>query len=108
MQKYIYFSILQNKSSFIFRKGMRVEFFFVSFAQEKINRDVALDDVMVTGTKVKLAYRGDMRLASPFVLQRQADAEDREMEQYAAKLLIQVIMLFNSQIDEFLSDLAIE
>ena len=27
VQKYIYFSILQNKSSFIFRKGMRVEFF---------------------------------------------------------------------------------
>lgn len=26
------------------------------------------------------------RLASPFVLQRQADAEGREMEQYAAKL----------------------
>ena len=27
VQNYIYFSILQNKSSFIFRKGMRVEFF---------------------------------------------------------------------------------
>ena len=30
VQNYIYFSILQNKSSFIFRKGIRVEFFFVS------------------------------------------------------------------------------
>ena len=70
MQKYIYFSILQNKSSFIFRKGMRVEFFFVSFAQEKINRDVALDDVVVTGTKVKLAYRGDTLVSGHFALYR--------------------------------------
>lgn len=48
---------------------MRVEF-FVSFAQEKINRDVALDDVVVTGTKVKLAYRGDMLVSGHFALYR--------------------------------------
>jgi len=47
---------------------MRVEFFFVSFAQEKINRDVALDDVVVTGTKVKLAYRGDTLVSGHLAL----------------------------------------
>ena len=35
MQKYIYFSILQNKSSFIFRKGMRVEFFLYLLLKKK-------------------------------------------------------------------------
>ena len=69
MQKYIYFSILQNKSSFIFRKGMRVEFFCI-FCSRKINRDVALDDVVVTGTKVKLAYRGDTLVSGHFALYR--------------------------------------
>ena len=49
---------------------MRVEFFFVSFAQEKINRDVVLDDVVVTGTKVKLAYRGDTLVSGHFALYR--------------------------------------
>ena len=40
------------------------------FAQEKINRDVALDDVVVTGTKVKLAYRGDTLVSGHFALYR--------------------------------------
>ena len=35
MQNYIYFSILQNKSSFIFRKGMRVEFFLYLLLKKK-------------------------------------------------------------------------
>ena len=70
MQNYIYFSILQNKSSFIFRKGMRVEFFFCIFCSRKINRDVALDDVVVTGTKVKLAYRDDTLVSGHFTLYR--------------------------------------
>ena len=35
MQNYIYFSILQNKSSFIFRKGIRVEFFLYLLLKKK-------------------------------------------------------------------------
>lgn len=48
---------------------MRVEFFYI-FCSRKINRDVALDDVVVTGTKVKLAYRGDTLVSVHFTLYR--------------------------------------
>ena len=38
--------------------------------KKKFNKDVALDDVVVTGTKVKLAYRGDTLVSGHLALYR--------------------------------------
>ena len=38
--------------------------------KKKFNQDVALDDVVVTGTKVKLAYRGDTLVSGHLALYR--------------------------------------
>ena len=47
------------------------EFSFPSLLlKKKFNQDVALDDVVVTGTKVKLAYRGDTLVSGHFALYR--------------------------------------